>query len=74
MTSVRSNNISLKYQRFTTLGLKDRDYKIRVCSEDSIPLSSSILEIQCFSLNSFTIDGGMIENIRFQSNVHFTLI
>ena len=23
MTSVRSNNISLKYQRFTTLGLKD---------------------------------------------------
>ena len=23
MTSVRSNNISLKYQRFTTLGFKD---------------------------------------------------
>ena len=24
MTSIRSNNISLKYQRFTTLGSKDR--------------------------------------------------
>ena len=39
MTSVRSNNISLKYQRFTIVGFKDnRDYKIRVCGKDSIPL------------------------------------
>ena len=39
MNSVRSNNISLKYQRFTTLGSKAIGIiKFRVCGKDSIPL------------------------------------
>ena len=39
MNSVSSKNLSLKYQRSTLLRLNsDRDYKIRVCGKDSIPL------------------------------------
>ena len=34
MNYIRSNNVSLNYQRFTTLGYKDiGDYKIRVCGK-----------------------------------------
>ena len=40
MNSVRSNNISLKYQRSTTLGSKEIGIKkLRVCDKDSIPLN-----------------------------------
>ena len=39
INSVRSNNVSLKYQSFATLGLKRyKDFKFRVCGKDSIPL------------------------------------
>ena len=40
MSSVRSNNISLKYQRFTTLGFKDIRIKNRVCGKGSTPFYS----------------------------------
>ena len=39
MNSVISNNLSLKYQRFTTLGSKDIRIIFRVFNKDSIPLS-----------------------------------
>ena len=39
MNSVRSNNLSLKYQSFSLYRLKRyRDRKIRVCGKDSISL------------------------------------
>ena len=39
MNSVISNNLSLTYQRFTTLGSKDIRIIFRVFNKDSIPLS-----------------------------------
>jgi len=40
-TAVRSNNLSLKYQRFTPSGSKD--LKISVFEKNSIPLLNEIL-------------------------------
>ena len=39
MNSIRSNNVSLKYQRFATFEYKD--YKFRVCGKDSIPFCNT---------------------------------
>ena len=44
MNSIRSNNVSLKYQRFATLGSKD--YKFRVCDKDSIPFLVNELQLK----------------------------
>ena len=40
MNSVRSNNISIEISKIYDIGfLRYKDYKIRVCGKDSIPLA-----------------------------------
>ncbi len=42
MNAVRSNNLSLKYQRFTSSGFKDKEIKKIDCGKDSSPLITKI--------------------------------
>ena len=47
MNSVRSNNLSLKYQEFTPSGCSDnRDYKIWIRGKDTTP----IYALLCYAL------------------------
>ena len=62
MNSVRSSNLSLKYQRFTTSGCKDIGIRISICDKDLFPLFckvyADVVEDLCFvgnpaSFNTF---------------------
>jgi len=54
MHSVRSNSLSLKYQRFTSLSCKDIDKKSSVCGKKSAPLAFE-LSVCLYPINVKTV-------------------